>query len=210
MVMFSETKLRALLVVFLSVTMVAGVRADGGVIVLDGQAGPFLVTAFAAPAPLRAGPVDLSVLVRDAQSGQPVLDAEVRLVLRHGAGSAGASEPDDQGHAGHVGHESHSGMETTPGFAGGKLIEAVATREEATNKLLRAARIELPAAGEWTLTVSVSRRSAEADISAALTAGAPLPAWISRWQVILLPLLVVLLFLANKGLAHRRHGAARN
>jgi hypothetical protein len=56
-------------------------RADGGVVRLHEQAGGYLVTAFTAPTPLRAGPVDLSVLVQDAATGECVPEARVTVRL---------------------------------------------------------------------------------------------------------------------------------
>ncbi|HME09621.1 MAG TPA: hypothetical protein VKG25_21360 [Bryobacteraceae bacterium] len=55
---------------------------DGGALQLQQNAGPYLVSVFAAPAPLRAGPVDLSVLVQDRVARTPVLDADVLIHLR--------------------------------------------------------------------------------------------------------------------------------
>lgn len=48
------------------------------------EAGPYVVTLFSTPSPLRAGPADLSVLVEDVQGGAPVLDAKVSLDLDSG------------------------------------------------------------------------------------------------------------------------------
>lgn len=197
----------ALLSAFLLFALGASVRADGGVIILDREASPFLITVFAAPAPLRAGPVDMSVLVRDAFSGQPILDAEVRLTLRLDAG--GGSGPPEDKHAGHRGHEGHAGMNMPSAMHGDSGIDVLATREQATNKLLRAAEIELSEPGVWSLRVSVSRGSSSAEISGELAAGPPLPAWISRWKVLVMPLVVVLLFLANKLLADSRRRSSR-
>ena len=53
-------------------------RPDGGVVRLRETRGEIVVTVFTPPDPLRAGPVDVSVLVQDP-SGAPVLDAEVTL-----------------------------------------------------------------------------------------------------------------------------------
>lgn len=64
-------------------------QADGGLVALHQEAGPFVVTVFTAPGPLRAGPVDISVLVQDRASGQPVLDGEVLVRLK----SPGAITP---------------------------------------------------------------------------------------------------------------------
>ena len=57
-------------------------QADGGFVELHQEVGPFVVTVFTAPGPLRAGPVDISVLVQDRASGQPVLDGEVFVRLK--------------------------------------------------------------------------------------------------------------------------------
>src|SRR5215472_1415481 len=57
-------------------------HADGGVVCLHATSGPFRVTVFTVPAALRAGPVDLSVLVEDSASNAIMLDAAVDLQLR--------------------------------------------------------------------------------------------------------------------------------
>jgi hypothetical protein len=56
--------------------------ADGGAVHLREASGPFLVTFFAAPAALRAGPIDASVLVQDRKTGAVILDATVNLELQ--------------------------------------------------------------------------------------------------------------------------------
>ena len=43
--------------------------------------GSFLITVFTAPAPFRAGPVDISVLVQDALTGEPVPQTRVTVRL---------------------------------------------------------------------------------------------------------------------------------
>jgi hypothetical protein len=55
--------------------------ADGGAIEFRKQAGSLLITVFGAPAPLRAGVADISVLVQDTHTTSAVLDAEVGLTL---------------------------------------------------------------------------------------------------------------------------------
>lgn len=62
--------------------------ADGGAIQLQQPAGPFLVTIFAAPVPARVGPLDLSVLVQDRSSLDPVLDATVSVEIDNQSVSA--------------------------------------------------------------------------------------------------------------------------
>lgn len=60
----------------------AAARGDGGLIRLNESAGPFVVSVFTAPTPLRVGPIDVSVLVQNAVDHAPVLDAEVQVTLR--------------------------------------------------------------------------------------------------------------------------------
>jgi hypothetical protein len=56
--------------------------ADGGTVQLRTEAGAFVITVFTSPAPLTAGPVDISLLVQNRDGLQPVLDANVSLMLR--------------------------------------------------------------------------------------------------------------------------------
>src|SRR5262249_35760515 len=55
------------------------VRADGGVPRLSERAAGYRVSVFTSPMPFRAGPVDVSVLVQDADSGELVPDARVTV-----------------------------------------------------------------------------------------------------------------------------------
>ncbi|MBL8797236.1 MAG: hypothetical protein JNM56_25260 [Planctomycetia bacterium] len=56
-------------------------HADGGTLQLSEQQGPYRIAVFTSPQPLRAGWIDLSVLVQDARTGDPLQDVNVRLVL---------------------------------------------------------------------------------------------------------------------------------
>jgi len=60
----------------------AAAYPDGGTLRLRQDTGPFMVSVFTAPQPLRAGPADVSVLVQDRASTEVLLDAEVTLTLR--------------------------------------------------------------------------------------------------------------------------------
>jgi hypothetical protein len=56
-------------------------RGDGGVVRASASAEPYRMTVFTSPTPLRAGVIDLSVLVQDT-TGKPVPDARVLLHVR--------------------------------------------------------------------------------------------------------------------------------
>src|SRR5688572_20861731 len=87
--------------------------ADGGQLRLIERHGNLQIAVFTSPNPLRAGPVDISVLVQDARTGQPIDYANVYVQIARS----------DQT---------------------GKPIVAPATAAAATNKLMRAALVELP------------------------------------------------------------------
>jgi hypothetical protein len=54
--------------------------ADGGIVQMQRSSGPFVITVFTAPVPLRAGPADISILIQD--NNHPVLDAQVTVICR--------------------------------------------------------------------------------------------------------------------------------
>jgi hypothetical protein len=60
-------------------------RADGGTLCLLERVGGYQVAIFTSPTPLRAGPVDVSILVQDASTRERVPGARVVVRLkRHG------------------------------------------------------------------------------------------------------------------------------
>ncbi len=63
--------------------------ADGGAVRLRERAGAYQIAVFTSPTPLRAGPVDFSVLVQDAATGAWTPDAHVTVRLKaNGSGQA--------------------------------------------------------------------------------------------------------------------------
>jgi hypothetical protein len=68
-------------------------RADGGTIRLLRKAGNYRVAVFTAPTPLRAGPVDISVLVQDASTNDPINGARVTVRLTRADGEDELSYP---------------------------------------------------------------------------------------------------------------------
>jgi hypothetical protein len=64
--------------VFLA-TWCAPAVADGGSLCLSGKRGGYQITVFTAPAPFRAGAVDISALVQDASTGDPMTPSKVTV-----------------------------------------------------------------------------------------------------------------------------------
>ena len=55
---------------------------DGGTLRFSGRRGDQSITVFTAPALLSAGPVDLSVLVLDVETGRPITDLPIEVRAR--------------------------------------------------------------------------------------------------------------------------------
>jgi hypothetical protein len=57
----------------------AAAAADGGSMWMSGRQGDYHISVFTAPTPFRAGPVDVSVLVQDASTGNPLTQVQVKV-----------------------------------------------------------------------------------------------------------------------------------
>jgi hypothetical protein len=136
---------------------------DGGTLRFSGRRGDRLVTVFTAPAPLCAGPMDLSVLVQDADTGRPITNLPIDVQAQQ------------------LGHAQTA-------------IRAAATTEAATNKLLRAARLELSEPGRWHFDVSVRGVDPSQPIGFDVEVAQPAPAWLEMSLWIAWPLVPIGLF----------------
>ncbi len=67
--------------------------ADGGAVLSRQESGPFVITLFAAPVPLRSGPIDLTVLVQTRDTLEPVVAAEVSIRLEGASEMRSGSQP---------------------------------------------------------------------------------------------------------------------
>ena len=56
-------------------------QADGGAVQFEKTAGPFIITVFTTPTPLRAGPADISLMIQSRENRQPVLDCQALVEL---------------------------------------------------------------------------------------------------------------------------------
>jgi hypothetical protein len=71
-----------LLLLFVPILAQAAAFADGGTVQFRKEAGALVIAVFTSPAPLSAGPVDISLLLQNRNGLEPVLDADVSLLLR--------------------------------------------------------------------------------------------------------------------------------
>ncbi len=79
MLRFRATALGLILAWLLTSVWVAPARGDGGTLRLWDRRDNYEIAVFTAPSPFVAGPMDISVLVLDSATGEPVLDANVTV-----------------------------------------------------------------------------------------------------------------------------------
>ncbi len=127
--------------VFLMLAVAPGLFADGGLPVGQVEEDGLRVTLFAAPVPVRAGPLDASVLIQEMPSNRPVTDAEVRMSVRQVGISTGRP----------VRMPSWCSS-----VASGTAVPATAAHS--ANKLLVGAYLALSEPGRWEVTVEVGYR----------------------------------------------------
>jgi len=148
--------------------------ADGGSVLLQKQAGPYLLTVFGSPSPLRVGQADLSVMVQRSADRTDVPDAKVVVHLSKLA----------------------SGSIMT--------VSAPATHQRATNKLLYASSLTLPSAGYWKLNVDVRAANAEATAAGGIEVSDAQPPLVTYWPYLAMVPLIALLFVFNRWLRRKR------
>jgi hypothetical protein len=110
----------------LLVALAEPVLANGGTVRVSREpVGPYLVSVFTSPTPLRTGEVDISVLVQDVER-ESILDVPIEVTATPLSTEASAAP-----------------------------IRHPATRAQATNKLFKAAKFDVGEAGEWEFGVHV-------------------------------------------------------
>lgn len=124
----------------------AEAHAGGQPQLINGQAGPFLVSVWSLPNPLVSGDVNFILAVAETQTingideAVVVLDADVELIF--------TSED-------------------------GETIRVDATHQNATNKLFYEAYFELPEAGEWNAVVNVNYEGESGSVPFVASADTP-------------------------------------
>jgi hypothetical protein len=94
------TNWAAIAIVFIAIASGAAIpraHAHGAFAQFTKAAGPFVVTVFTTDSPLRAGPVDISLLIQSREDQQPVLDCVALLQLWKNDATSISSEATHQG-----------------------------------------------------------------------------------------------------------------
>ena len=164
-------------------------RGDGGVIRLREIQGSFVVTIFTSGDPMQDNPFDVSVMVQERDSNEAILDASVKLVFTSLFTPTPATTEQICG-------------ETGVAAAGpvSQRITFVATRGQASNKLLYAAPVKFSAAGEWQLQAFIKHDGDAVVMACPLQVGPPPRKLLALFPYLILPPLMVALFALNQWL----------
>jgi hypothetical protein len=169
----------------LSLALLSSAFADGGAVLSQQTSGPYRITLFGSPSPLRAGPADLSVMIQDAKTGAPVLDQSVAIdvTAAMNSGSTAWIPP-------------CCSMDA-------KTIGAVAaTHANAQNKLLYAASIVLPASGQHDVTVRIGGDKGHS-LESKIDVQSPSSPATSYWACLAAPPLLIGIFALNQRLRRK-------
>lgn len=91
----------------------------------------------------------------------------------------------------------------------GTVLEVPATTEAATNRLLRAAVIDLPTPGRWDVEVAVKGPAGPATVRFNVEASEPVPRWLEMSPWFSWPVFVVAIFAIHQTLVRRRLRSAK-
>lgn len=177
--------IRPLLVTILLGACATIARADGGSVQLQSAAGPFQITVFSEPAVIRAGLVDLSVLVQASPRGEPVLDADVTL---------GLSPLDNT----QVGQQPAWAPPACINDVNPELTQIRANRSQGPNLLLYSTLVRIPTQGRWQLSVLVRSENMAGMAQSVLNVEPPAAPWMNYWHLFAFPLAVVIGFLLRQ------------
>jgi len=150
-------------------------RGDGGAVRYSERHLDRIVTIFTSPTPLRTGPVDISILLQDADTGIALtnvpVDVHAELINAQGARQM--------------------------------TLDARATNNAATNKLLCAAELNLPTPGHCRIEVSVKGLSSE-PIGFDVDVEEGLPPWVETLIWMGWPLVAIAVFAIHQSLVCRK------
>src|SRR5215469_11360200 len=170
--------------VLLFLSLAGNSFADGGSVQLHSVSGPFDITLFAEPPLPRAGQIDFSVLIQDAKSGEPVMDAVVTLALMpvkvHQNAQPAWYPP--------------SCVVSAPA----NLAAVPLLHSGASNRLLYGATLEIPSAGVWHVRTEVQRGGEHAFVEGSVDIADPLPPVASYWPLFLFPVVAVGLYVLRE------------
>ena len=141
-------------------------HADGGIVRLREARGPFLVTIFTASEPLQRQTTDVSVMVQRRDSSELVLDATVDLTFTPPRDAVVGPEEQMLCRSCQTPLDRTAAAHTTS-------FTVVATRNQASNKLLFAVPVRFGASGDWRLQTAVVSAGDTVKLACNIPVGSP-------------------------------------
>ena len=171
--------------VFFAFNLLAAVccHADGGAILARQTINGLGLTVFASPSPLRAGPVDVSVIVQDGETS--VLDAAVEVAWLTSSSSPSEWLPPCC--------TMEPGAEKLP-----------AIRAHSNNRLLYSAIVPMKSSGPSKLVISVAQGGRKALLSCDIEVRPPLPPAVAFWPWLVFPPVAIAGFVLHQNLVRSR------
>ncbi|MBV8099324.1 MAG: hypothetical protein JOZ31_09215 [Verrucomicrobia bacterium] len=167
-------------ILLISLYLAGNAFADGGSVQLHSVSGPFEITLFAEPPLPRAGQIDFSVLIQEAKSGEPVMDAAVTLALTPVKVHQNVQP---------AWYPPSCAVSAPANLAAVPLLHS-----GASNRLLYGALVEIPSAGVWHVRTEVQRSDEHALVEGTVDVADPFPPIASYWPLFLFPVIAVGLY----------------
>jgi hypothetical protein len=171
-------------ILWVALWLPANALADGGSVQLHAVNGPFAITLFAEPPLPRAGQIDFSVLIQDAKSGEPVMDAAVELALTP-VKIRQKAQP--------AWYPPSCAVSAPTNLAAVPLLHA-----GASNRLLYGALVEIPSAGVWHVQTEVRRGDEHALVEGTVDVADPFPPVANYWPWFLFPVIAIGLYVLRQ------------
>lgn len=148
--------------------------ADGGQVRSSESAGDYQVTVFTSPQPLRAGPVDVSVLIQHAKTGEVATDATATVELVSSDKSVAPLR-----------------AMATAEAATNKLLRSALLELPTAGEWNITVTTDLPSGVSYAAQFAVE-------------AAPPLPAWLTLWPWMAWPVVAIVLFVIHRRLVARQ------
>lgn len=161
--------------------------ADGGVVIAREELDGMVATVFASPAPLRAGPVDVSVMLQKAGTNEAVLDTAVQV----------AWVPPKEGAAGLEWLPPCCSMDAAEGWQ-------PATRGHSQNKMLYSAFVPIKSAGPSQLAFRIAGGEQMQEFVVNLQVGPPASPMTAYWMWLAFPPVAIVAFGVHQKLSRSR------
>ncbi|MFV0415560.1 MAG: hypothetical protein ACK5NG_04255 [Chthoniobacterales bacterium] len=170
------------MLLMISLAGISGVYADGGLLVAKRQGELYDVSLFVGPSPLRAGPLEVSILLKERGRKEVLSDAKVFVKFRY------LSSEED---------EKKEGWKPLCCRIE-QVNELELSREHAANRLLYGGWVSLEKSGLWQIELEVDGVSGREKFILPVELASPSSPIFSYWPFLMFPVFFSTLLVANR------------